>query len=242
MAQPLKETFLGLQGQMLEKLRANRKVLRHAPTQGAAAEVNWVDWLKEYLPKRYEVDSAFVLDSQGNWSDQIDLVIYDHQYTPFVLNQDGVKIVPAESVYAVFEVKPEISKANLEYAGSKIASVRTLHRTSAQIIQADGRSFPPKPPFRILGGFLSLENSWADLRGEPFQTCISNLDVQHQIDIGCCLAVASFNVDYSTTPVLVEWSSQETALVYWFLSLIERLQALGTVPAIEISAYKSSLS
>ena len=36
--------------------------------------------------------------------------IYDQQYTPFVFVEDGVKFIPAESVYAAFEVKQEVTR------------------------------------------------------------------------------------------------------------------------------------
>jgi hypothetical protein len=77
--------------------------------------------LNNYLPERYFVDNAFVLDCEGKLSDQIDVVIYDRQYSPFLFNQNFVKYIPAESVYAVFEVRQEIDLGNLKYAGGKVA-------------------------------------------------------------------------------------------------------------------------
>jgi len=59
--------------------------------------------LDEYLPKRYSATKATVVDSLGHFSDQIDVVIFDRQYSPFIFNFENQKVVPAESIYAVFE-------------------------------------------------------------------------------------------------------------------------------------------
>lgn len=64
------------------------------------------------------VDKATIIDSAGNQSEQIDLVIYDAQYSYLVFTQGNRKLIPAESVYAVFEVKQELNKAYIEYAGN----------------------------------------------------------------------------------------------------------------------------
>lgn len=122
----LKDLFYELQEQMSKNLNTNRKFIHHAPKKGEAFENLWIKWLKTYLPNRYDVDSAFIIDSEGTLSHQIDLVIYDQQYTPFIFNQDGIKYIPAESVYAVFDVKPEFSKETIEYTGEKIKSVSNV--------------------------------------------------------------------------------------------------------------------
>ena len=101
--------------------------------------------MRKYLPRRYCVDKAIIVDCNGNTSDQIDIVIYDGQYSYFVFKHEQVIYVPAESVYAVIEVKQELNKANLNYAGEKAASVRKLSRTSAEIPFAGGIYRPHQP-------------------------------------------------------------------------------------------------
>ena len=72
-----------------------------------------------------------MIDCKGNISDEIDMVIYDQQYSPFLFNRDTSLFIPAESVYAVLEIKQDLNKKHIEYAGRKASSVRLLHRTSA---------------------------------------------------------------------------------------------------------------
>src|ERR1700721_930198 len=120
----LKEIFKGLQTQMEAKLTFNRKVVNHPTAKGTATELEWTEMLSTYLPKRYCADCAFVIDADGNISEQIDIVIFDRQYSPFILRQNGVTYIPAECVYAVIEVKQDLSKKNIAYAKKKAASVR----------------------------------------------------------------------------------------------------------------------
>jgi hypothetical protein len=83
----IKQLFYGLQKQMQQKLSLNREFVIHPGTKGDSLELNWINLLRDYLPQRYSVDSAFIIDCKNNLSDQIDIVIYDRQYSPFVFNR-----------------------------------------------------------------------------------------------------------------------------------------------------------
>ena len=237
----LKQIFLNLQIQMIQKLSSNREIIFHSTTKGDASELNWIDWLRNYLPRRYEVDKAFIIDSENNFSEQIDLVIYDRQYSPFVLKQDGAVYIPAESVYAIFEIKQTLNKENLEYAIKKIKSVRLLKRTSAPIVHAGGKIPTPKLPFKIIGGILTLSSDWKTPIENIFSESIMNLDDDSQIDICCILENTAFNIEYINAIHNVESSSNGEVLIFFFLKLLARLQQLGTVPAMDINAYASSI-
>ena len=237
----LNQIFLNLQNQMIQKLSSNREIIFHPTSKGDASELNWIEWLKTYLPRRYEVDKAFVIDSNNRFSQQLDLVIYDRQYSPFVFNQDGAIYIPAESVYAVFEIKQELDKANFLYAADKIKSVRLLNRTSAPIVHAGGHIQEPKQPFRIIGGVLTLTSGWADAFGEGFKNCVSALDEHSQIDIGCTLEQASYTLAYKDESYSLETSQNKETLIYFFLKLLINLQKLGTVPAMDIEAYARAI-
>ena len=69
------------------------------------SEAVWLELLNSYLPTRYQAAKAVVVDSEGAFSDQIDVVVFDRQYSPFIFRFEGQTVIPAESVYAVFEAK-----------------------------------------------------------------------------------------------------------------------------------------
>lgn len=92
------------------------KSLGHPGTKGDAAEGVWLELLQAYLPARYQASKAHVVDSKGRFSEQIDIVVFDRQYSPFIFNFQGQQIVPAESVYAVFEAKQTIDAGVIAYS------------------------------------------------------------------------------------------------------------------------------
>ena len=214
-----------------------REIILHPGTKGEAAEVEWRAMLNQYLPRRYSADTAFVLDCDGSISEQIDIVIYDRQYSPFLFNQNEAKYLPAESVYAVMEVKQSLSATTIKYAGEKAATVRKLRRTSAAIRHAGGKFEPIVPPY-ILAGILALDSEWKPPFGVPFHTALRSLLTAEQLDLGCALDCGGFEIDGTETRDLkIHTSRPDTALIYFFLRLLSRLQASGTIAAIDLNEY-----
>src|SRR6266851_3770262 len=233
----LRDVFIGLQAQMIASLSNYREIIQHPGTMGDAAELEWRKMLNQYLPRRYSADTAFVLDCEGNISEQIDIVIYDRQYSPFLFNQNDAKYLPAESVYAAIEVKQGLSAANIKYAGEKAGTVRRLRRTGAPIRHAGGKFEPIVPP-HILAGILVLDSEWNPPIGEPFHTALKNLVPPEQLDLGCALQHGGFEVETSETrDFRIQVSRPETALIFFFLRLLSRLQASGTIAAIDLKEY-----
>src|SRR5262249_34847277 len=145
---------------------------------------DWIGMFCDYLPERYSARKAFVIDSEGNSSDQLDIVIFDRFYSSVLFSHRGGLYVPAESVYAVFEVKQDFNKPNLDYASIKAASVRRLKQTSAPIISA-GANVSARKPLRPLAGILSFGSDWVgDLKPHLFRT-LSAHDNEARLDLGC---------------------------------------------------------
>jgi hypothetical protein len=260
----LVDLFGGLQNQMLAQLNTNREIIKHPTSKGDSLENVWIEWLRKYLPNRYCIDKAIVIDSTGSLSEQIDIVIFDQQYTPFVFTQNGIHYIPAEGVYAVFEVKPDLQGTvdglnYIEYAGKKIASVRSLKRTSTNIIDR-GTPYPPRPLTKIVGGILTSTCSIA--KNETIEKHLSNLDGLASMDMGCSIELGSFYIDYdgeesqSTKDFnqrIQEYykkrkfasfrlSKKEKSLVSFFLQLMRYLQqSIGTVAAIDLAAYADAI-
>jgi hypothetical protein len=237
----LHKLFLNLQTEMVQRLKTHQQAGVHPGSKGDAAETKWRDTLSNYLPKRYCVDKAFVLDSKGAASEQLDIVIYDRQYSPFLFKEENHIYVPAESVYAVFEVKPDITATHVKAAAQKATSVRALHRTNAKIPHLGGKG-AKKNLHRIIAGILCLEPGWKDAKYK--KTLISHLDGlddSGRLDLGCVLNGRSFEATYGVFGTDAEISRPESALIFFFLKLIGRLQACGTVPAIQWEQYGKTL-
>lgn len=266
----LKLLFEGLQNQMISQLNTNRQFITHPGSKGDALENAWIEWLQKYLPNRYSVDKAIVIDSDGNTSHQMDIVIYDNWFTPFIFSQNGFHYIPAEGVYAVFEVKPDINgsvdgKSYIQYAAEKIESVRVLKRTSTSMINS-GIPMKARALTKIIGGILSSTNSFTHKDNNTIEKHIKEHIGFKGIDIGCIADYASFYVDYigkektELTEVKdfsdrytdyyqkrafnkIIFSDTNNSLVSFFLQLTRYLQqAIGTVPAIDLNAYSKAIN
>lgn len=228
--------FAGFQEQMKTKLTTNRHFIAHPGTKGDTSEFAWIEWLAAYLPKRYSVDKAIIIDSENCISEQIDIVIYDNLYSPFVFNQDGAIYIPSESVYAVFEVKQELDKTNIEYAMNKVSSVRRLKRTSATITHAGGK-FEPKNPSPIIGGLITLSSKYDICQSKSFGDNILVDDAMKQLDIGIVLEQGTYSKSGTDLKV-----SKKDGLLYFFLQLLSALQSIGTVTAMDIGEYMKHIT
>lgn len=233
----LTEILDGLQARLEGGLRGNRAAVTHPGARGEASEEDWLRVLNDHLPRRYQADRAFVIDSRGECSDQIDIVIYDREYSPFLYNQANQRYVPAESVYGILEVKQDLTREHLLYAGAKAASVRRLHRTSAPIPYAEG-AYKPRPLPRIVAGIVTYQSSWVPPFGEPFRNALAELPQEHQLDLGCALLHGAFEARYPDgTNLELTVVEGLRSLVQFVMRLLKQLQALATVPAIDYEAY-----
>ncbi len=103
----LHKAFLIKQEVLRTHLEMGRTMNTHPGTMGDASELRWKEMLREVLPGRYQVSKGFVVDSVGMRSEQIDVIVHDLTYSPLWWEDGGYLYVPAESVYAVFEVKQD---------------------------------------------------------------------------------------------------------------------------------------
>ena len=234
----LPRLLAGLHDDIEHRLKTARQSFCHPGTKGDASEAVWVELLQTYLPRRYQVETAHVVDSTGAFSEQIDVVVFDRQYSPFIFHFGGQIIIPAESVYAVFEAKQTINAGQVTYAQKKVASVRRLHRTSLPIPYAAG-TYGAKPLTPILGGLLTFESDWTPGLGQALTDALSGAGNDSRLDLGCVAAHGMFGCDdggcYTVTP-------QGKPATAFLLELIARLQSSATVPMIDVRAYAKWLA
>lgn len=201
----------------------------HPVTKGDLTENQWIQFLKGFLPNRYDVSKGYVFDSRNGVSDQIDIIIFDPFHSPLIYDApNGEKYVTAESVYAVFEVKQTANKAYLEYTQKKIDSVKRLHRTSRGMIASGKQQDARKPP-NIIGGLLATDS----VKQERLQQLVPNYA---DVDIVCAATKGTFHKRDNH----VICSSEDEALFVFFFLLLDELFKLGTVGAIDIRDYADS--
>ncbi|WP_164910396.1 DUF6602 domain-containing protein [Mycobacteroides franklinii] len=239
--------FRNKEAAMKASFLAVRNVTAHPTTLGDHGEADWVGLIRDFLPTRYTVGPIFAVDHNGNMSEQIDAAIYDMHFSPqWFGTAAGIRFVPVESIYAVFEVKPEFSGRYLLAARKKVASVRCLERTSEAVVHKGGvfarEEIRLKP---IIGGVLTTRPGLAD----PIKKLVETQpapEANDFLDIGICLDKFSF--DY--TPTLVDDNVQRelttcqggNQLIHFVIRLFRQLQAIGSVPAVDMTKYEARVA
>lgn len=200
--------------------------LNHPVSQGSHCESSWIELLRNFLPNRYGITKGFVFDSRGNISDQIDIIIYDTTYSPLIYaTKNDEKYVTIESVYAVFECKPKISKETLEYTEKKILSVKKLYCSSREIYVA-GRPVEPRTPPPIFGGLLANTS----IKAENLKKRLKNSGPNVNLGFSASGLLFFRNDDALKTIT-------KNTLLAFFYKLLDMLYELGTVAAIDIRQY-----
>ena len=120
----LSELYKGIQKEMMASLDLSSPI-PHSTMKGDATEYDWIYFFSKYLPKRYSVDKGIVIDSEGNRSNQIDIIIYDTHFSHFIFNKSNESfktlLIPAESVFAVFETAEKAETAKESFLRTKMA-------------------------------------------------------------------------------------------------------------------------
>lgn len=228
----LSELLTNLHGDVQHQLGTVRKSFQHPVIKGDGTENVWIELFNQYLPKRYRASRAFVVDSNNQFSDQMDVVIFDRQYSPLIFHYAEQLIIPAESIYAVFEVKQTLNKKYLEKAQEHVQSVRKLHRTNLPVPHAGG-TYPPRPLKPILGGILTLEN---EIQTETLQKHLEpSGDPDSDLSMGCAADNCFFFKDLDRHQMVIKEHAKATTA--FLFELLSQLQKCATVPMIDIHAY-----
>lgn len=227
-----------LSSEVERSLSDARELIGHEGEKGGASEEVWRQLLRKYLPLRYQVGTGFVVDSANQFSEQLDVVIFDRQYSPLVFELGARKIFPAESIYAVIEVKQEVSAATIKYARNKVRAVRELYRTNLPVPNLEGQPVERKL-LRISGGILSLSCKWNPLFGRPFARALKPTTYDDQLDFGCVADCGWFAASAEQGKHITSEGPGSTAS--FLFNLISTLQKMGTVPMIDMSAYAAHL-
>lgn len=93
--------------------------LKHNLSKGEIRELFLNDLLSNYLTDQFGIGTGIVVDSFGNQSHQMDIVIFDNRILPPMLKNSTLGVFPLESVLAIIEIKSLISKNNIKKTEEK---------------------------------------------------------------------------------------------------------------------------
>lgn len=152
---------------------------RHAGAKGSTRETMLRrEFLDRYLSSSVGVlGSSEIVDSVGSVSGQCDIVLVDPR-TPPLWDGEDHRIVPAECVYAVIEVKSHLSTSELRSAFDSIRRVKALTRTAyrpqlaglerTQEIRGERREVTP-----VFGHIFAYQGAKIETLGEALAQLVS---------------------------------------------------------------------
>ena len=241
----LREAFIYTEKSLQAKLES-ANFPDHPVAKGDVSEDAWRELLRRFLPSRFSVESGFIIDAHNAASEQIDCIIYDKVFTPILWGDSGYIYIPSESVHAVFEIKPQVTKEYLQQASKKIESVRILHRTSAPYI-ASGKQEDPKPLIHIIGGLLATRMQYKEgIKAPAFNRAIDEIQREDPRNKSIDTILTAFDgyTDYFDTGFPTDNPHKDMAEGSATRGLFRLLRALllqGTVSAIDLEYYLESM-
>lgn len=165
----LDQLFEGVEKKLRIDFEEQASILAHRGETGVGRENVLKGLLPKYIPKRYGVESGFVIDAQDNKSKQMDIVIYESEHAPIFEIVPEKRFFPCETVVAVGQVRTDIgSKTSLNECFENIRSAKSLDRSNLgenQMITGPGISlqgvkFDPRKNYRDqIFGFIFCSSS-----------------------------------------------------------------------------------
>jgi hypothetical protein len=110
---------------------------------GSAKEKEVIRKLEILLPNSVRIGSGCVIDSYGNTSKQMDIIIYEKEFCPvFCINESAeTTYYPCEGVIAVGEIKSSLNSKELNNIFDKASSIKKLKRYSQAEISSLGGQY-----------------------------------------------------------------------------------------------------
>jgi hypothetical protein len=119
----IKNLYRGITNKMDSHIKNISKSFNHGSEQGSSNEKILIRFLSDYLPKKYAVDSGFVIFPDGHSSKQTDIIIYDAINCPPIYTEEGFLVAAFESICAIVEIKTTLTKQTFIDANEKAFSV-----------------------------------------------------------------------------------------------------------------------
>jgi hypothetical protein len=212
--------------------------IRHRGEKGRQREYGLAMFLKEYLPERYGVATGEVIPHSGDTpSPQCDIIVYDRNTCPVIGRFGTVQQVPVEGVYAVIEVKSQLTKPAIDDALAKFNVIRTLPRCSPS--RRPRRGADTRPFFVLFGYELkTTEEACRDFLQNAIDEDLSIV----ALDAICSLWIERPEGD--VLPVILNTVNPQTGtydtLGLWFAALLDGLSQidLGTPPYIKMITWE----
>jgi len=128
------ENYINMNKMMVEEMDIASK---HNGLTGNYREEMWIKFFRSIIPRKYSLaQGVMIIDSYGNVSKEVDIAVYDEQYTPYVFQYNTLKFIPIEAVVIVIECKSTgYDKEKLICWADRIESLKTSRSGISRIVK-----------------------------------------------------------------------------------------------------------
>lgn len=175
------ENYNDLNGMMIREIELASV---HDGLTGNHREQMWMKFFRDMIPMKYAMaQGVIIIDSYGGVSKEVDIAVFDEQYTPYVFQYNTLKFIPIEAVAMVIECKStDYEPEKLKKWFGEIAKLKTHPTGIARTLRelSSGLTIPSQTgtrPIRVLASMKpivktsTLDKTKADL-GEWFDFII----------------------------------------------------------------------
>lgn len=97
------ENYLYMNQMMVQEMELASE---HPGLTGGYREGMWLKFFRNIIPLKYSIaQGVIIIDSHRNVSNEVDIAVFDEQYTPYVFQYNTLKFIPIEAVVLVVECK-----------------------------------------------------------------------------------------------------------------------------------------
>jgi hypothetical protein len=195
----VEEYWSGVLRRLQAEVDTFNRLVEHQGEKGRENELSLVRLLEGLVPQRYGIGSGLLIDADGRYSKQMDIIVYDRSDEPALMAQTNQVLFPVENARLCIEVKTTVGKDEIEDAHAKHASVREL------------ASRRDHPLFALLG--YSADAHAATIAKHLFA------DSPNRVHFACVLQLALFAAQPSLVPNI---PAGERELVIGVTPLLEK--------------------
>lgn len=98
----------------------------HAVLKGRLRELLVTELIEPLLPSGVCATTGILIDSKGNQSNQLDVIIYSSDILPPIIQSKEQSIIPVDAALQVIEVKSHLNATEIRDSIKKAESVKTL--------------------------------------------------------------------------------------------------------------------
>jgi len=227
-------------------------------TKGAAREEIVREFLRCYLPQRFQVEGGQATDRFGNTSGQMDALILDLEDTPVLYSAPGAKVFLCESVRGAIEVKSQLTKTGLLEDARKIRRLKRLRRALNDpihsVVQGEQQLVWPCPP--IIGGLFAYSSAQSmTTLGTELREWNDKVPPEERVDFLAVLGEAiltfggedmsPYQADAHEGTTSIEWPvTPAFALLLVCGYILKRLMGFqlysGRLPVVDLPSYLST--